>query len=92
MHAYCYILLCSIYSPLGYFGHGVVVVHRLWALPCTYIRLSLQAALVRTDAYLVDLDYIGEPHTYFTRLVSLSLCLPVNAPVQSASKGLEYVP
>ena len=47
-----------------------------------------QAALVRTDAYLVDLDYIGEPLAYFTRLVSLSLYLPVNAPAQCVSKGL----
>ena len=56
----CLLLYIIIYSPISYFGHGAVVVHRIWALPCTYIRLSLQAALVRTDAYLVDLDYIGE--------------------------------
>ena len=49
---------------------GVVAYRMQMALPPS-LPLSLQAALVRTDAYLVDLDYIGEPPSTLHLSVSL---------------------
>lgn len=49
-----------------------------WFTECVHspVHLSLQAAHERTDAYLVDLDYIGEPRVHTSQDLSHSFSLP----------------
>ena len=66
----CMHVMCS---PVGHvctcIMNGGVVAYRMQMPPP--LHPSLQAALVRTDAYLVDLDYIGEPPSPLHLSVSL---------------------